>query len=63
MKINSASGAARKGVLCLLACAKPKHFVTGAEVSLAKDHFSDLKDPNAHHIFPKNFIKKISNVT
>ena len=24
----------------------------------AKDHFSDIKDPNAHHIFPKNFLKK-----
>jgi hypothetical protein len=58
MKINRASGAARNAVLCLLACAKPKHFVTGADVSLAKDHFSEVKDPNAHHIFPKNFIKK-----
>ena len=58
MRINRSSGAARNGVLCLLANAKPKHFVTGADISLAKDHFSDLKDPNAHHIFPKNFLKK-----
>jgi hypothetical protein len=58
MKINRASGAARNAILCLLACAKPKHFVTGADISLAKDHFSEVKDPNAHHIFPKNFIKK-----
>ena len=58
MKINRASGAARNAILCLLAQAKPKHFVTGTDISLAKDHFSDVKDPNAHHIFPKNFIKK-----
>jgi hypothetical protein len=58
MKMNR-SGAARKGVLCILANAKPKHFVTGADVSLAKDHFSELKDPNAHHIFPKMFLKKL----
>jgi len=58
MKMNRASGAARNAILCLLAQAKPKHFITGADISLAKDHFSDLKDPNAHHIFPKNFIKK-----
>jgi hypothetical protein len=59
MKMNRASGAARNAVLCLLAHAKPKHFVTGADISLAKDHFSELKDPNAHHIFPKNFLKKL----
>jgi hypothetical protein len=59
MKINRASGAARNAILCLLAHSKPKHFVTGADISLAKDHFSNLKDPNAHHIFPKNFIKKV----
>jgi hypothetical protein len=58
MKMNRASGAARNGVLCLLATAKPKHFINGTDVSLAKDHFSNLKDPNAHHIFPKNFLKK-----
>jgi hypothetical protein len=58
MRINRSSGAARNGVLCLLSKAKPKHFVTGADISLAKDHFSELKDPNAHHIFPKNFLKK-----
>lgn len=58
MKMNRASGAARNGVLCLLANARPKHFVTGADISLAKDHFSNIKDPNAHHIFPKSFIKK-----
>jgi hypothetical protein len=57
MKINRASGAARNAILCLLAQAKPKHFVTGSDISLAKDHFSDVKDPNAHHIFPKNFLK------
>jgi hypothetical protein len=58
MKINRSSGAARNGVLCLLAHMGPEHLVTGADVSLAKDHFSDIKDPNAHHIFPKNFLKK-----
>ena len=58
MRINRSSGAARNGVICLLSEAKPKHFVTGADISLAKDHFSDLKNPNAHHIFPKNFLKK-----
>jgi hypothetical protein len=58
MKINRASGAARNAILCLLAHSKPKHFVTGTDISLAKDHFSDIKDPNAHHIFPKNFLKK-----
>ena len=52
MKINRAS-AARNAILCLLARARPKHFVTGTDISLAKDHFSELKDPNAHHIFPK----------
>jgi hypothetical protein len=46
-------------VLCLLANAKPKHFVTGADIALAKDHFSDLKDPNAHHIFPNSFLRKV----
>lgn len=59
MRINRSSGAARNGVLCVLSVAKPKNFVTGAEISLAKDHFSDLKDPNAHHIFPKNFLKNV----
>jgi hypothetical protein len=44
--------------LCLLARAKPKHLVNGTDISLAKDHFSEVKDPNAHHIFPKNFLKK-----
>ena len=44
--------------MCIRDSAKPKHFVTGADISLAKDHFSEFKDPNAHHIFPKNFIKK-----
>jgi hypothetical protein len=58
MKINLSSGAARNATLCLLARMKPKHFVTGADISLAKDHFSNIKDPNAHHIFPKNFLKK-----
>ncbi|MBZ5644655.1 MAG: DUF262 domain-containing protein [Acidobacteriia bacterium] len=58
MRINRASGAARNAILCLLAHAKPRHFVTGTDISLAKDHFSDIKDPNAHHIFPKNFLKK-----
>jgi hypothetical protein len=58
MKINRSFGAARNAVLCLLAQMRPKHFVTGVDVSLAKDHFSDIKDPNAHHIFPKNFLKK-----
>jgi hypothetical protein len=58
MKINRASGAARNAILCLLAQAKPKHLVTGTDISLAKDHFSEIKDPNAHHIFPKNFLKK-----
>lgn len=57
MKINRTAGAARNAILCLLADAKPKHFVTGNDISLAKDHFSDVKDPNAHHIFPKNFLK------
>ncbi len=59
MKMNRAAGAARNGVLCLLARAKPKHFVNGNDVALVKDHFSDLKDPNAHHIFPKSFLKKV----
>lgn len=59
MRINRSSGAARNGVLCLLSMSKPKHFVTGVDISLAKDHFSELKDPNAHHIFPKNFLKKL----
>jgi hypothetical protein len=59
MRMNQSSGAARNGVLCLLANAKPRHFVTGADIALAKDHFSDLKDPNAHHIFPKNFLRKV----
>jgi hypothetical protein len=58
MRMNRASGAARNGMLCLLATARPKNFLTGAEISLAKDHFSNLKDPNAHHVFPKNFLKK-----
>jgi hypothetical protein len=58
MRMNRASGAARNAVLCLLANAKPRHFVTGADISVAKDYFSNLKDPNAHHIFPKNFLKK-----
>jgi hypothetical protein len=58
MRINRSSGAARNGVLCILSQARPKHFVTGADISLAKDHSSELKDPNAHHIFPKNFLKK-----
>ena len=58
MRINRASGAARNAILCLLAHAKPKNFVTGADISLAKDHFSKIKDPNAHHIFPKSFLKK-----
>jgi len=59
MKINRASGAARNAILCLLARARPRHFVTGVDISLAKDHFSDVKDPNAHHIFPKNFLRKV----
>jgi hypothetical protein len=59
MRINRSSGAVRNGVLNLLSMAKPKHFVTGADISLAKDHFSELKDPNAHHIFPKNFLKNV----
>jgi len=59
MRMNRSSGAARNGLLCLMASAKPKHFVTGADIALAKDHFSDLKDPNAHHIFPKNFLKSV----
>jgi hypothetical protein len=59
MKVNRASGAARNAILCLLAHSKPKHFVTGVDVSLAKDHFSNIKDPNAHHIFPKNFVRKV----
>jgi hypothetical protein len=59
MRMNRSSGAARNAVLCLLATAKPKHFVTGADVALAKDHFSEVKDPNAHHIFPKNFLKTV----
>jgi hypothetical protein len=59
MRMNRASGAARNGVLCLLANAKPKQFVTGADIALAKDHFSEVKDPNAHHIFPKNFLKSV----
>ena len=58
MRINRSSGAARNAILCLLARVKPKHFVTGADISLGKNHFSDIKDPNAHHIFPKNFLKK-----
>lgn len=58
MKINRASGAARNAILCILARTKPKHLVNGTDVSLAKDHFSVVKDPNAHHIFPKNFLKK-----
>jgi hypothetical protein len=58
MKINRASGAARNAILCLLARAKPKHLINGTDISLAKDHFSDVKDPNAHHIFPKNYLKK-----
>lgn len=62
MKINRSSGAARNAILCILAQSKPKHFVTGTDVSLAKDHFSEIKDPNAHHIFPKNFLKKTSSV-
>jgi hypothetical protein len=57
MRINRASGAARNAILCLLARAKPEHFINGTDVSLARDHFSDVKDPNAHHIFPKNFLK------
>jgi len=59
MRINRSSGAARNAVLCLLAHIKPKNLITGVDVSLAKDHFSELKDPNAHHIFPKNFLRKI----
>lgn len=58
MRIKRASGAARNAILCLLARAKPEHLVNGNDLSLAKDHFSDVKDPNAHHIFPKNFLKK-----
>src|SRR5262249_33712378 len=58
MRVNRASGAARNAILCLLARAKPEHLVNGTDLSLAKDHFSDVKDPNAHHIFPKNFLKK-----
>jgi hypothetical protein len=58
MRINRSSGAARNAIMCILAQAKPKHFITNADISLSKDHFSDTKDPNAHHIFPKNFLKK-----
>jgi hypothetical protein len=58
MRINRSSGAARNAILCILAHARPKHFVTDADISLSKDHFSDTKDPNAHHIFPKNFLRK-----
>jgi hypothetical protein len=59
MRINRSSGAARNGVICILSAAKPKNFVTGVDISLAKDHFSEVKDPNAHHIFPKNFLRKV----
>jgi hypothetical protein len=58
MRITRASGAARNGILCLLARANPTHFVNGTPISLAKDHFSQIKDPNAHHIFPKDFLKR-----
>ena len=58
MRINHASGAGN-AILCLLAHAKPKHFVTGNDIALAKDHFSNIKDPNAHHIFPKTLLKKV----
>lgn len=58
MRMNRTSGAARNAILCLFAQAKPKHLVTGTDISLAKDHFSEIKDPNAHHIFPKNFLRK-----
>ena len=47
MRINHASGA-RNAILCLLAHAKPKHFVTGNDIALAKDHFSNIKERPSH---------------
>lgn len=58
MRMNQSASAIRKGIVCLMARRQPKHFVTATEVSLNKDHFSNLKDPNAHHIFPIKFLRR-----
>ena len=39
MRINRSSGAARNAILCLLARVKPKHFVTGVDISLGERSF------------------------
>ncbi len=48
--------AVKNGVLCLLNLQGPKHFATGARVSLREDHFSSLTKAERHHIFPVNYL-------
>lgn len=56
-KMSSTTSALRNGVLCMLALKQPRNFKDNSPVNLSDPFFSDLKQPERHHIFPVGCLK------
>lgn len=56
-KMSSTTSALRNGVLCMLALKQPRNFKDNSPVNLSDSFFSDLKQPERHHIFPVGYLK------
>jgi len=50
--------AVKNAILCLLAKSQPRHFKNNSLVILDKKIYSEINDPEKHHIFPRSFLRK-----
>lgn len=55
--MTATSSALRNAVLCLLTMRQPRNFKDGSKINLKNDFFSDLKQPERHHIFPAAYLR------
>lgn len=50
--------ALRNALICILATKGPKNFRDNTQIPLDKDVFSEFKNSEKHHIFPRSYLKK-----
>ena len=50
--------ALRNALICILATKGPKNFRDNTQIPLDRDVFSEFKNSEKHHIFPKSYLKK-----
>jgi len=53
--------AIKNAIWCILALNRPRHFANHSFISLDRGVFSQMNDPNKHHIFPKEYLRKSDN--